>query len=182
MTGTKKIRSEVDVPEGADVKIEDGKVTVSGSKGTTTRRMAYPGVKIDFKDGKVSFKSTKQSKVTRAIRGTFAAHVKNMIAGVTSGFEYSLKVVYSHFPITVKQAGDTILIDNFLGEKTPRKSRVHGESSVSIKGDAIVVSGVNVEDVAQTAANLELATKVKGRDRRVFQDGIYLISKGVTAS
>ena len=38
--------------------------------------------------------------------------------------------------------------------------------------------GNNVEDVGQTAANLERATVVKGRDIRVFQDGIYVVSKG----
>ena len=79
------------------------------------------------------------------------------------------------------QTGAIVTIDNFLGERTPRKSKVFGDSKVSIKGDKVSVTGTSLEFVSQTAANIELATKVKGRDRRVFQDGIYLISKGEAA-
>ena len=50
---------------------------------------------------------------------------------------------------------------------------------MKVKGDIVTIEGNNVEHVGQTAANLEKATVVKGRDIRVFQDGVYTISKGV---
>jgi large subunit ribosomal protein L6 len=179
MTASASIQVDVEVPNEVEVKLEESGVTITGPKGTLTRAITYPGIKIELKDGKVTISTRSKKKTLKAMSGTIAAHIKNMIMGVTQGFEYKLKVVYSHFPITVKQAGDVITIDNFLGEKTPRKSRIHGECSISIKGDTVTVSGMNIENVAQTAANIELSSKVKGRDRRVFQDGIYLTSKGV---
>ena len=50
--------------------------------------------------------------------------------------------------------------------------------SVEIKGDEVIVKGIDKEKVGQTVANIERATAVKNRDIRVFQDGIYRISKG----
>jgi large subunit ribosomal protein L6 len=179
MTGSSKTQTIVDIPSDVEIKIEDTEVRVSGPKGSLTRTMTYPGVTIKIKDGMAVITTKNQRRAIKAMAGTFAAHIKNMISGVTKGFECTMKVVYSHFPITVKHSGDVITIDNFLGEKTPRKSRVFGDCNISIKGDTITVSGVNIEEVGQTTANIEKATKVKGRDRRVFQDGIYLVEKGV---
>ena len=42
----------------------------------------------------------------------------------------------------------------------------------------VVITGVDREKVGQTAAIIERACRVTGRDRRVFQDGIYIVSKG----
>ena len=69
-------------------------------------------------------------------------------------------------------------IDNFLGEKATRNSAICGDAKVKAKGDMVTIEGNDIEAVGQTAGNLEKATIVKGRDTRVFQDGIYLISKG----
>lgn len=181
MVASGKMSVDVSVPSEVELKIEDGLITLTGPKGSLKRAMSYPGVKIVQKEGNVVFSAKSNKKTVKAILGTFGAHLNNMVKGVTKGFEYRLKTVFSHFPITVKQAGSEITINNFLGEKTPRKSRVMGDCKVAIKGDSVTVSGTNIEDVAQTAANIELATKVKGRDRRVFQDGIYLVAKGEAA-
>jgi large subunit ribosomal protein L6 len=100
-----------------------------------------------------------------------------MIIGLTDGFAYHMKIVYAHFPMTVKKTGNKITIENFLGERHPRTSKIVGDADVQIKGDEVIVSGINKEHVGQTMANMEQATKIKGRDPRVFQDGIYLVSK-----
>ena len=50
---------------------------------------------------------------------------------------------------------------------------------VEVKGKDIIVSGINLEDVSQTAANIEQATRLTGRDRRIFYDGIYVYEKGL---
>ena len=97
--------------------------------------------------------------------------------GVTDGFEYHMKIVFAHFPMTVKVNKDVVVIDNFLGERHPRTAKVVGSAKVVVKGDEVTITGINKEHVGQTMANLEQATKIKGRDPRVFQDGIYLISK-----
>jgi len=86
-----------------------------------------------------------------------------------------MKTVYSHFPIQVKTEGNQVLIANFLGEKKTRKANIRGNSKVTIKGDQVIINGINREDVGQTAANIRMATKIKRFDPRVFQDGIYLV-------
>jgi len=100
-----------------------------------------------------------------------------MVKGACEGFTYKMKVVYSHFPMNVKVSGNTVVIDNFLGEKHPRSAEVLSDVSVEINGQDVTVSGVNKEKVSQTAANIEQATKIKNLDPRVFQDGIYIIEK-----
>ncbi|HIE14358.1 TPA: 50S ribosomal protein L6, partial [Candidatus Bathyarchaeota archaeon] len=130
-----------------------------------------------LEDGKVKVEALWPRKKEAALVGTIASHIKNMIIGVTEGFTYKLKIVYSHFPISVKVSGDKVLIENFIGEKNPRVAKIVGDVKVRIEGEDIIIQGINVEDVGQTAANIELATKVKKKDPRVFLDGIYVYEK-----
>jgi large subunit ribosomal protein L6 len=101
-----------------------------------------------------------------------------MVHGVTTGYKYSMKVVYSHFPVKTILKGKELIIENFLGESHPRKAKILGDTKVEIKGDTITLTGINIEDVSQSTANIELATKIRNYDPRVFQDGIYVIHKG----
>jgi Ribosomal protein L6P/L9E len=101
-----------------------------------------------------------------------------MMVGITRGFEYKLKVVYAHFPIQLELKEDKLVINNFLGEKKSRVAKIVGDAKVKIDKDIITVTGAAKEEVGQTAANMEQSTKIKRRDPRVFQDGIYLISRG----
>jgi large subunit ribosomal protein L6 len=70
------------------------------------------------------------------------------------------------------------VIQNFLGERSPRKALILDGVTVKAKGDDVTVEGIDKEKVGQTVANIERATAVSRRDIRVFQDGIYLTSKG----
>ncbi|HDL15060.1 MAG TPA: 50S ribosomal protein L6, partial [Euryarchaeota archaeon] len=76
-----------------------------------------------------------------------------------------------------KVKGNEVIVENFLGERVPRKTEIFGICKVKVKGQEVTVEGINKEDVGQTAARLEQLTKIKGKDRRIFQDGIYLIEK-----
>ena len=109
--------------------------------------------------------------------GTICAHINNMMKGVSKGFTYKLKIVYAHFPISVKVEGDKILIENFLGERAPRVAKIVGNTKVFVKGDDVIVQGINIEEVGQTAANIEQATRIKNKDPRKFLDGIYIYEK-----
>jgi len=168
---------EVKIPEGVKVEIDKGKVIVEGPKGRLERGLYHPRILIEKKDDKVEVKCEFARRKEKALVGTFAAHIRNMIKGVTEGFIYKMKVVYSHFPIKVNVKEKEVIIENFLGEKHPRKAKIFGNVKVSIKGDEIILEGINIEEVGQTAANIEDATKVKYRDVRVFQDGIYIVAK-----
>jgi len=79
--------------------------------------------------------------------------------------------------VKVKEDTRTILIENFMGEKSPRRVKISGETSVKVSGEDVIVEGINLKDVSQTASNMELATKIKNKDQRVFLDGIYVFEK-----
>jgi len=169
----------IPIPEGVEVKIEGSNVRVSGPKGVVERRLWHPNVKVEREGQSVFVRWESQRKKVKAIAGTFAAHIRNMITGVTEGFTYKLRIVYSHFPIQVKVVGDRVEISNFLGEKRPRFAEIVGDVRVEVKGKDIIVTGVDKEAVGQTAANIEQTTRIKRRDPRVFQDGIYLVEKAI---
>ena len=104
-----------------------------------------------------------------------------MIRGIDKGFEYRLKAVYSHFPMTLKVDGNIMTITNLFGEKVPRTANLPwtpGEVQVRVENKVdVIVTGADREKVGQTAANIERSCKIRKRDRRVFQDGIYIVSK-----
>ena len=162
------------VPEGVSISVTQGLLKVKGPLGELERSF-NPGVvevKTNAGEVEVSLKS-KSNRKNNALVNTIQAHLKNMISGVQKKFEKKLQLLYSHFPATVEIKGKEILIKNFLGEKTPRKTKLVGNTVVDVKGPDIVVSGSNKEDVGQTAANLVKATRITKKDIRVFQDGIY---------
>lgn len=168
---------KVEVPGNAKVEIEGKRVKFSGEKGQVERNFAERDLKIEMVEGKIVVSSESERREARALIGTIAAHVKNMITGVTKGFIYRLRVVYSHFPVTVKVEGDKVLIQNFLGERMPRISKIVGKTQVKVEGSDLIVSGASLEDVGQTAANMEQTTRIVGYDRRKFLDGIYIVGR-----
>ncbi len=168
---------EVPILEGVEVKLEGNELTVRGPKGELKRKFQHHAVKMEVKDNKIVVSSENNRRKIKAIVGTWAAHVKNMMIGVTKGWQAKLKIVYSHFPIKFSVEGNKAVIQNFLGERDGRTARIYDDVRVELKKDVVVVTGINKEHVGQTAANIESAAKVKGFDRRVFQDGIHLIQK-----
>ena len=174
--------AEVEIPEGVNVEIDGMKVKVQGPKGEVSRDFSHArGIILRKEDGKVVIEAFFADSRRRALIGTIAAHIKNMITGVTKGFRYKLKIMYSHFPmkVEVREGDGLVVINNFLGEKAPRKARIMPGAKVTVKGQDVIVEGIDIEAVAQTAANIELATKVKGKDRRKFMDGIYIYTREV---
>ena len=179
MSKIPEIKQEIDIPSGVTIEIDDAKtLKATGPKGTLQRTLEHPTIEIKKSGNKIEIICIRPKKKEKALAGTFTAHIKNMIQGVTNGFEYKMKTVYSHFPIKTTLENKQVFIDNFLGEKYPRKANIYGDTSVEIKGDEIILTGIDIEQVSQTAANIERATRVKKRDRRVFQDGIYITHKG----
>ncbi|MDK2825398.1 LSU ribosomal protein L6P [Methanolobus vulcani] len=173
----KEIKKTITIPEGVTVTMQGRLLSVTGPKGKIERNFWYPDVKVEVVGSEVIVDSTVMKKTQKAMVGTFASHITNMVKGVTEGFEYRMKVVYSHFPMQIKVEGDRLMIGNFLGEKKPRSAKILGETKVKASGDEVVVTGNNKEDVGQTAANIEQTTRIKRFDPRVFQDGIYTVEK-----
>lgn len=177
MTITGVIEEKVNIPQGVKVQIKGPEVSVSGKSGQLKRRLENPKVSMLVEDDQVVVRCEYPRVAEKAIVGTFASHIQNMIDGVQGGFEYHLKIVYSHFPMKTTVKGDKFVIENFLGEKSPRHASIVGQTKIAVKAPEVVVSGIDLEAVSQTAANIERACRIKGYDPRVFQDGIYIVEK-----
>jgi len=167
----------IEIPEGVEVKIENRVVTVKGEKGELTRDFHYAPISINLEGKAIEVQANWPRKREASLVGTICSHIQNMITGVTKGFTYKLKIVFSHFPISAKVGDGTVAIENFTGERSPRMAKIIGNTKVTVKGEDIIVQGTNIEDVSQTAVNIQNATKVKRKDPRVFLDGIYLYER-----
>ncbi|PKL62440.1 MAG: 50S ribosomal protein L6 [Methanomicrobiales archaeon HGW-Methanomicrobiales-2] len=171
------ITRQVEIPPGVDVTLEGSMLKVSGPKGTLARDMRFPQIDIKVEGGEVVVSTASSKKRFLAMSGTLEAHVKNMVRGVAEGYEYRMKVVYSHFPIQLKQQGERLEINNFLGEKQPRMANIIEGVTIKIGSDEVTLTGIDKEKVGNTAANIEHATRITKRDPRVFQDGIYITER-----
>jgi large subunit ribosomal protein L6 len=181
MARTGFTEERVAAPTGVTLQLQGDEVLVSGKLGALRRRLTHPRVALALDGTELRIHSNLPSRREKAVVGTFAAHVRNMIVGVTKGFTYKMKIVYAHFPMKASVKGSEFVIENFLGEKAPRRTRIIGDTKVTVQGDQVELTGPNVEDVGQTAANIEQATKIRGFDPRVFQDGIYITDKAEEA-
>jgi large subunit ribosomal protein L6 len=179
MEKTAQVKEEIKIPEGIQITIEGKTVQVKGPKGSISKILSHPKIVMTVNDNvfKISCSQSPRRK-EKALLGTFKAHIRNMIKGVSKGYECKMKTVFSHFPIKTSVEGNNLLIQNFLGERFPRRAEILKDVEVDIKGENIILSSTDKEKVGQTAANIERATKVKNRDIRVFQDGIYIVSRG----
>ena len=130
------------------------------------------GVEVKLKDGILHVKG-KEGEVSRKLKteGLIFELKENKI------IEYRLKVCFNHFPMTIEMKGNEALVKNFLGEKIPRKVKLLDGADVKINGQNITITSVDREIAGQTAANFEKATTIRMRDRRVFQDGIFMTNK-----
>lgn len=172
-----KLEERIDIPNEIEVSIEGTLLRVKGSKGSQERRFVDPNVKMTKQDNLIVLETKGDSRKDKRILNTFRAHVTNMITGVKDGFKYKLKICSGHFPISAVVKGKVVEISNFLGEKIPRKARIMEGVSVKVDGEFVIVEGADIERAGNTASRIEQATRITDRDRRVFQDGVFIIEK-----
>jgi len=178
MTYIEKTKSDVKIPDDVKITIENNNIVVKGEKGVLIRYFSHPKIELKINDKVLEIHGKNIRRKEKAILGAISAHINNMIKGVTKGYEYKMKTVFSHFPIKTIVDGNQFIIQNFLGERSPRRVEILQGVIVETKGEFVTIKGLDKEKVGQTVANIERATKVKNRDIRVFQDGVYLIHAG----
>ena len=175
---SKAVKETVPFPEGVSAKVEaNAMLVVTGKKGEVKRGFRHPKVAINVGAEGVEFSTEKFTKNEKKILNTFIAHVKNMYKGANEGHVYKLRVCSGHFPMNVSIKGSNMEVKNFIGEAVPRTISFREGVNVKLDGDIITVEGVDKELTAQTAASIEKLTRRNGFDRRIFQDGIYIIVK-----
>jgi len=128
------------------------------------------GLGFNGEDHKVIINKDILKRLDEAIKNDYYDHFA--ADGFFWGQQYQEEQAKSY-----KTQDKKVLIENFQGERAHRVAKIWGNTKVVTKGDDVIVTGMVLTDVTQTAAEIELKTKVKNKDHRVFLDGIYKYSK-----
>ena len=172
------IHDTVPAPSGVTITVTLGNtVTVKGPKGEVKRSFFDPKINLTSAQGGVDLRAPAGTRNEKKRLYSYSAHIKNMIHGVQQPHEYKLKVCSGHFPINVTATAAQLSVKNFLGEKTPRTTKIAPGVTVKVEGDKITISSPDLELAGQTASSFERVCRITNRDRRIFQDGIYIIKK-----
>ena len=176
MIEARRLRKEIEIPAGVEVEVKDTLV-VKGPKGEVSKKLFYPTVEITKQENKIVIEPKNLTKREKKMINTYKAHILNMFKGVQEPFTYKVKICSSHFPMTVSVKDQTLVVKNFYGEKVPRRAKILDGVDVKVNGDEIVLTGASKEAVGQTAGNFEKSTRITNRDRRIFQDGLWITEK-----
>jgi large subunit ribosomal protein L6 len=168
------MKVELQIPEEVSVTVDGLDVTVEGPNGAVERQLWYPDVSVGVDGETVVIESEAEDRKTRSTVGTFESHLRNGFHGVTEGWEYEMEIRYEHFPMQVRAEDDEVVIENFLGETSPRRCAIVGDTEVTVDDPVITIEGPDKEHVGQTAGNVRQSTKVVDKDTRVFDDGVYV--------
>ncbi|HIJ10983.1 TPA: 50S ribosomal protein L6 [Candidatus Woesearchaeota archaeon] len=171
------LRREIVLGEGVTAQLDGRVLVVKGPKGEVSRDFRHPKISISIESGKIVLEAKKGTKREKTGIGSFESHIKNMVKGVVDPFVYTLKICSGHFPMNVAVSGQELTIKNFLGEAVPRKVQLQEGTIVKINGTDITITSPDKEKAGQTAARIESLCRITNRDRRIFQDGIYIVDK-----
>lgn len=176
-------KEEIEIPKEVSVEVDDNFVLkVKGPLGQIIKdfspkqlALSKNSYRIYLSNSKIIVETYIKGKKGLSLCRTLASKIKNSLKGVVKGYTYKLKIIYSHFPINVKVQDQKVIIENFIGERGPRKAKIIGQNTkVKVEGEDIIVTGIDKDEVSQTAANIQNATRIKKRDPRKFLDGIYI--------
>lgn len=163
----------VTVPAGVEVSFADGVLTVKGSKGTLTQAMR-DDVKVRVEEGLVHFEPVDDSKEARALWGTYAALARNLIAGVTEGFEKKLEIEGVGY--RAEASGNKLTLN--VGFSHPVVLEVPEGLAASVEKSEITITGIDKEAVGQFAANVRKVKKPEPyKGKGIRYQGEYIIRK-----
>ena len=176
-------KEELEIPEGVKVTLDGNHhITVKGPNGKITKDFSHVrGIKVSIEGNKIIFSTNFPKSGTLALTKTIINLIKNLIIGVQTNYKYICKVCYSHFPCTVEVKPDKkeIHVVNFLGERAPRVTHYLDNVEVKVEGEDVILTGPDKETLGQTAANIQRCCRIRKKDPRVFQDGVYLYKRQI---
>lgn len=176
---SKSPEKKISIPENINVEIAGRTVRVKGAAGENSLTINNVAIGIRKEENCLILSAKgKFTKNEKKMINSNCAHIKNMIRGALEPYTYKLRICSGHFPMTVSVEQNRIVVKNFLGEKVQRVAKIFKNSEVKIHGDEVIVTSVDKETAGQTASNIEQCTRITNKDRRIFQDGIYIIEKG----
>lgn len=147
-------KKPIQIPVGTDVSVASCELIVKG-KGGTLKRSVHPSISITVGNGEVVVAPSSDSRLARALWGTYAAHVRNMIAGVSTPF--IKKLIIEGIGYRAEVAGKDLKLS--VGFSHPVLVPVPEGVAVSIEKGEISVSGADKEKVGQFAAVVRATRK-----------------------
>ncbi len=139
----------IEIPSGIDVALKDGAIVVKGKGGTLTRAV-HPAVSIAIEKSVVSVSPAQSSRLAKALWGTYAAHVRNMIAGVATPFVKKLQI--EGIGYRAELSGKNIKF--LLGFSHPILVVIPEGITATVEKNIISISGANKDTVGQFAATI----------------------------
>ncbi|TKJ20889.1 MAG: 50S ribosomal protein L6 [Promethearchaeota archaeon Loki_b32] len=174
-------KEELEIPSDVKVTLEGGHhIRVKGPEGDITKDFSHiRGIKVSIDKNHIIFTTNFPKSGTLALIKTVVSIINNLIIGVQTNYKFISKICYSHFPCNceVKSDKKEIHVVNFLGERAPRKAKYPENVRVEVESDDVYFIGPDKEALGQAAANVKRACRIRKKDPRVFQDGVYLYKK-----
>ena len=173
------IERDVELVDDLKVTIKGSEVTMEGSKGTLVKNFDNFNVELKKLKNKINIKSFFVDKKRKANMLAVVGYLQSMMKGVTQGYIYKSKIIFSHFPITVEPDNKKrlVTIKNLYGGRKPLVVSIVGdETTVSVDKDDVIIEGIDKEAVGQTTANMQEICKLRGKrkkDPETFMDGIW---------
>lgn len=165
-----------ELPSSVKAEVLVRSILLKGPKGEDSE-VIPKNVSVKVEGNELVMFSKNSTRREKRLIGTLAAHVKSIIHGLTEGCVYKMKVCSGHFPMNVSISGNKLIVKNFFGEKAPRTLEFPSTVKIKVNGDEVVIESYSRKIAGQIAANIEKLTSRTKYDRRVFQDGIYIVSK-----
>lgn len=139
----------IKVPTGTDVSVISNELVVKG-KGGTLRRALHPAVSISIENGTITVTPAQKNRVARALWGTYAAHIRNMVSGVNQPFVKKLQV--EGIGYRAELAGKQLKL--MVGFSHPVLVSIPDGVTVAVEKNIISISGADKETVGGFAASV----------------------------
>jgi large subunit ribosomal protein L6 len=170
----KNLREIIAIQDGVTVEISGKNIKLSKSGKTIEKNLP---VNVKKQESNLVIEKDKATKKDKKLIKTAKSHLIKALSGLDNKYVYKMQVCAVHFPITAEVKGKEVIIKNFLGEVKDRKAAILPGTDVKIQKDIITIESHDKDAAGQTAANIENASRIVKRDRRVFQDGVFIIEK-----
>jgi large subunit ribosomal protein L6 len=173
----KSIQKIIEIPEDCTIELFDKAIVIKKGSEEIRRNYKIDNLKLILAKNSLTIEKQKTNKMDKKLINSLISHIKNAIKGLEKKYEYNLQICSIHFPINVKFEKNKVIVKNFFGERKDRIIEIDPRVSVKIENDIIKLESSDKELAGQEASKIETLTRISSRDRRVFQDGIWIIKK-----
>lgn len=167
-------KQPITLPSGVTATCADGVLTVTGPKGTLTRRVNEKIVGVTIENDTVTVAPQNETDAARALWGTYAAHIRNMVTGVTEGFTKVLEIEGVGYRAEVR--GNAIVLN--VGYSHPVELPIPEGITATVEKGVITLTGSNRETLGQYAADVRATRPPEPyKGKGIHYQGEYIIRK-----